>query len=88
MTEQEIKEIEVAIKHIETRNMSAKHLDMAVEALERQIPMQHHHTRIDKIDDYVRVSICPNCLSVIYTYIVELPAYCTHCGQHIDWTNK
>ena len=86
MTEQEALRI-VANPHLKWKCVEVDSaLTIIRNALDKQIPMQHHHTRIDKIDDYIRVSICPNCLSVLYTYSIEYPAYCAHCGQHIDWT--
>lgn len=39
MTENE-KEITVAIEHLKARNMSAKHIDMAIQALEKQIKLE------------------------------------------------
>ena len=88
MTEQEAKALVewFNVRKGKTLKLNDDGIDCVIEALEKQIPMQHHHTRIDKIDDYVRVSICPNCLSAIYTYMIEYPAYCSHCGQKIDWS--
>ena len=61
-------------------------IELAIEALEKQMPMKHHHTRIDHINDSLRVSVCPNCLGIIYTFKDEYPNFCTQCGQKIDWS--
>ena len=61
-------------------------LDIAIEALEKRIPVEHHHTMVGEIhDDKVRTSICPNCLGCILTVAEEFPKFCTWCGQAIDW---
>lgn len=57
-------------------------------ARDKQVAKEHYHTRIDRIDDCVRVSICPVCLGVIYTYQEEYPKYCSNCGQKLDWGNE
>ena len=72
MTE-EVKEIEVAIKHIEARNMSAKHLNMAIEALKKQTPK--------KIEKSGYAFICPIC----HTWLQSPQQYCHECGQKINW---
>lgn len=65
---------------------------MAVDALEKQIKMQHHHTAIKDVDGkgvYFRFSICPNCLGEIISYKNgKYPRYCNWCGQAIDWGDK
>lgn len=63
-----------------------KALDIAKKALEKQIPMEHHHTRIVKLKIDVRESVCPCCLGVIVTSEKEYPKHCTWCGQRIDWS--
>ena len=51
----------------------------------RDIPMEHHHTKVFCINDKARVSVCPNCLSMIVTHEEEFPNYCSSCGQAIKW---
>ena len=58
----------------------------AIEALEKQIPKEHHHTRVIAVNADIRESICPSCLGVIATNKKEYPKYCTWCGQAIDWS--
>lgn len=53
----------------------------------REIPMQHHHTKVFEIHDKVRISVCPNCLGMIVTNAEEFPKFCTWCGQAIDWSD-
>lgn len=56
--------------------------------IEKQIPKEHHHTRIDHIVYDVRMSVCPSCLAVIPSNKAEYPNYCIRCGQHIDWSDE
>ena len=57
-----------------------------IDAIKKQIPIGHHHTRIDKIKDKARISICPSCLGCIITKEKEYPNFCTWCGQKLDWS--
>lgn len=61
--------------------------NMAIEALNKQIPMEHHHTKVGECHDgdKARGSICPSCLGWIITSAEEFPRFCTWCGQAIDW---
>jgi uncharacterized protein YfeS len=52
-----VENIEIAIRHIKVGNISEKHLDMAVEALERQIPKKPIEIRFE----YEDTMSCPNC---------------------------
>ena len=63
-------------------------LDLSINALEKQIAKQHHHTKVGNINDSVRVSICPSCLGLIYTHREEYPNYCNNCGQKISWKDS
>lgn len=62
-------------------------LEMGVEALKKQDPMEHHHTIVGECSggEKVRTSICPNCLGCIMTVEEEYPRFCDWCGQAIDW---
>lgn len=60
--------------------------ETAKQALEKQIPKEHHHTRVIAINCDVRESICPSCLGVIATNKEEYPKYCTWCGQRLNWS--
>lgn len=63
-------------------------LDMAIEALKKQDPIEHHHTIIGECSggERIRTSICPNCLGCIMTVEEEFPRFCAWCGQAIDWS--
>ena len=54
----------------------------------REIPMQHHHSKVLEIHDKARISVCPNCLGMIVTSAEEFPKFCTCCGQAIDWKEE
>lgn len=59
-------------------------IDMARKALEKQVSIEHQHTRVDKIDNKICLTICPNCFSVNYViYKNGFPKYCNWCGQHM-----
>jgi hypothetical protein len=62
-------------------------LKMAVEALRKQDPMEHHHTIVRECvgGERIRTSICPSCLGCILTVEDEYPKFCSWCGQAIDW---
>lgn len=62
-------------------------LEVIVNALEKQVPIEHHHTKVYEVKDNIRLSICPNCLYSIITNQYEYPKYCTWCGQKIDWSD-
>ena len=62
--------------------------DIAIEALEKQIPIEHHHTVVNHINDEIRTSICPSCLSMIHTHKADFPKFCNECGQAIDWSEE
>ena len=56
-----------------------------INALNKQIPIEHHHTIVREINDKIRISICPSCLGVNYTHQDEFPNYCNSCGKKIKW---
>lgn len=58
-------------------------LDMAIEALEKQIPKKPISLGEDIDRD---VGQCPNCKEIIDTY--EDYKYCSDCGQAIDWRDE
>lgn len=62
-------------------------LDLAIEALKKQDPMEHHHTVVKECTggERIRTSICPSCLACIMTVEEEFPKFCIWCGQAIDW---
>lgn len=57
----------------------------AINALEKQIPVEHYHTNVIEVNDKIRVSVCPSCLWMNYTYKDEFPKFCNKCGQRIKW---
>lgn len=58
-----------------------------INALDKQIPMEHHHTVVGVCSggEKVRTSICPSCLGCIMTVEEEFPRFCAWCGQAIAW---
>ena len=61
----------------------AEAYDLAIEALEKQIPKK---PIIRKTEDYfgnVKHTLCPNCQET--EFVFTQPCFCHHCGQAIDW---
>ena len=58
-------------------------LNMAISALEKQIPKKPISLGEDIDRD---VGQCPNCKEIIDTY--EDYKYCSDCGQAIDWSDE
>ncbi len=84
--------IEEAIKDIKENiqpSVGGKSLEMAIEALEKQIPKKPYIQQIEVYDCYE----CPNCDSFL-GYVSECKEeyyqnnYCPECGQSIDWGNE
>jgi hypothetical protein len=64
-------------------------LEKAEDAIDKQIPMEHHHTKVGTTTgEKARLSICPSCLGCIITVEDEFPRFCTWCGQAIDWSER
>lgn len=61
-------------------------LMLAMAALKKQVPVEHHHTMVMQADGEIRISICPSCLCINYTHKDEFPKFCNWCGQAIDWS--
>ena len=57
--------------------------DMAISALEKQVPKKPISLGEDIDRD---VGQCPNCKEIIDTY--EDYKYCSDCGQAIDWRDE
>ena len=60
-------------------------LKEAAAALRKQIPKEHHHTRVVEVKCKARESVCPACLGVIITTENEYPKHCDWCGQALVW---
>ena len=75
------------ISHDIFREPVTSYAKLAVDSLERQYPMEHHHTKIFEVSGKARESICPRCLGSIVTNENEYPTFCVWCGQKIRWTD-
>lgn len=92
MTEQE------ALKYIKlfreewdrnSKTKNAEALDMSIKALEKQIPKKPFKT-IDENNPYYKYMpwCCPCCRETLYEdteWGNQEFAYCTECGQKLDW---
>lgn len=77
------KELLVTIEHLKARNMSAKHIDIAITVLEKQIPKKP----IKTIEHNIGYYECPYCENKIGTDIMTYQSnHCSYCGQKLDWS--
>ena len=60
-----------------------KALEMAICALEKQIPKKPIIRKTEDYFGYTEHILCPNCEKVDFGY--ERPCFCKLCGQAIDW---
>lgn len=86
--------IENAIKHLKVRNYTENQINMAIEALEKQLPRE---IDTDTINRGIGVSgeydidsnmLCPNCKQVVGDYEADelYYDYCPNCGQKLKYT--
>ena len=83
---------EEAIKHFKSlqKRYTKEHngrmcekVNLALEALEKQIPKK---PIIRKTEDYfgnVKHTLCPNCQKT--EFVFTQPCFCHHCGQALNW---
>ena len=85
---------EEAIKHFKSlqKRYTKEHngrmcekVNLALEALEKQIPKKPLIRKTEDYFGYVEYIICPNCEKVDFGY--ERPCFCRLCGQAIDWSD-
>lgn len=90
MTENEaIEELQRIRPYVEIVPQRAEALDVAIKALEKQIPRQpipiDYEKYIDVIDNarFLRGAYwCPNC-----KHVVKSGSFCKDCGQKLDWSD-
>ena len=58
-------------------------LDLAIGALEKQIPKKPIIREAEDSFGYVKHILCPNCEKIDFGH--ERPCFCRICGQAIDW---
>ena len=95
MTESEtIKEIRFNMSTIGLGNEAAKRVvkarDMAIQAIEKQIPKKPIPIDYEKYMNTVKNALflkgaywCPNC-----KHVVKCDTYCSDCGQKLDWRDE
>ena len=83
---------EEAIKHFKSlqKRYTKEHngrmcekVNLALEALEKQVPKKPIIRKTEDYFGYVEYIICPNCEIVEFGH--EHPCFCKLCGQAIDW---
>ena len=64
--------------------------EIAIQALEKQIPKKPNPIDYEKYMDTVKNSLflkgaywCPNC-----NHVVKCGTYCSDCGQKLDWSDE
>jgi len=70
--------IQIAINHLKVGNFHQPHIDMAIEALEKQIPKR---VPIEYDDEFT----CPTCGKTTEDYDVTTLKVCPECGQKLRW---
>ena len=58
-------------------------LDLAIEALDKQIPKKPIIREAEDSFGNVKHTLCPNCQET--EFVFTQPCFCHHCGQAIDW---
>ena len=96
--EEVIKTIQAAIAEVEWEyplDYSVA-FEMAIEALEKQIPkkpryvdtrFRHHGRRISDGSSLDKCYKCPNCNSHIF-HVFDSEKCCIYCGQALDWSDN
>lgn len=64
----------------------AEALDVAIQALEKQIPTKVLHSYDDIIDEMW--CYCPTCYAGLGWGNVDTHKYCMNCGQKLDWGDE
>ena len=59
--------------------------EIAIQALEKQIPMKPKINRIDSETIYCK---CPSCNITTVLYRNCIMNYCKECGQKLDWSDE
>lgn len=63
----------------------AEALDVAIQALEKQIPKKPKTNRIDSETIYCK---CPSCNITTVLYRNCIMNYCKECGKKLDWSDE
>lgn len=63
----------------------AEALDVAIQALEKQIPKKPKTNRVDSETIYCK---CPSCNITTVLYRNCIMNYCKECGQKLDWSEE
>ena len=80
--EEAIKQLNsIAIYHFDKYTTDA--IDMAINALEKQIPKKPIIRKTKNYFGYTEYILCPNCKKVDFG--LTQPCFCRLCGQAIDW---
>ena len=85
---------EEAIKHFKSlqKRYTKEHngrmcekVNLALEALEKQVPKKPIIRKTEDYFGYVKYILCPNCEKVEFGF--NQPCFCELCGQAIDWSD-
>ena len=67
--------------------MLQESIDMAIKALEKQIPKKP--PVVNRPSIFIKVPVCPNCsTSEHYQPLYGKTKYCSNCGQKLDWSDS
>lgn len=80
-------EIENAIRHLKVGNFTGKQLDLAISALEKQVPKKPIVGKYDYLLEQIEIK-CPTCSGMVGINngdeIDILFNFCPDCGQKLD----
>lgn len=68
-----------------TKKELAEAMGMAIQALEKQVPMKPKTNKVDSETTYCKCTSC-NITTVLYRNCIM--KYCKECGQRLDWSDK
>jgi hypothetical protein len=72
--------IQVAIDHLKVGNIHQPHINLAIEVLEKQIPIK------PKLMQFAEPEYMCECGYKFYTYTWK-PNYCSCCGKKFNWVD-
>ena len=85
-TERAIKQLEyLKLGQVCGGSATREACNMAIKALERQIPKKPSEVKEYEDESYYRLDfLCPNCNTAVIGQPYR-PKHCKHCGQELDW---
>lgn len=81
---EDFKELSIQMRE-EGFSVASKHCDLAIEALEKQLPKEIKAIDPEFSEEFGDVEFCcPNCNSHYLCDVTDVPNYCPECGIRFD----